>query len=162
MPTVLDTTFDQAINAANADDGERLFGERAGVHVADLHELTREITNDLDANRFGIGWWAPYPDDKRRIFISDYLLQCTHSVARNAVEAALHMLEGKAAHDASSERMAHAVRLRRVGQDTYEADDLEVPEPASLVDLLLPSSRISTSADSFARSVPRSTRSQPL
>lgn len=135
MNDALTSTFEGSIDPADADDAQRLFEQRAGVYVAAAHDLMNEIANDLDPSRFGIGWWAPHPDDKRRIFISDYLLQCATSVSNNTVEAALHLSSAHHAHAAASEQMAHAVVLRRVGPEDY-AGDVKLPKPVTLVDML--------------------------
>ncbi|MBI1859818.1 MAG: hypothetical protein HYR96_02740 [Deltaproteobacteria bacterium] len=53
------------------------------------------IDADLDTAKHGIGWWQGYSalGDKRRIFISDYLLEVVRSIEVNLIEARLHFLE---------------------------------------------------------------------
>jgi hypothetical protein len=131
----LESTFDQPIAPKDAADAERLFEQRASVHVAAAHELLHEIASDLDPQNCGIGWWAPYPDDKRRIFIADYLVQCASSVVGNLVEAALHVLEAESAHKAVSAQMAHSLKVAGRGATGYNLE-FAFPPATSLTDLL--------------------------
>jgi hypothetical protein len=136
MSTELDATFDVPIDPDTAEQAEVLFEKHAGVYVESLSELEREIVGDLDPRQFGIGWWAPALGDKRRIFLSDYLVQCVRSVGTNMVEAALHLLEANAAHSRASASMAHAVVVQQIAPGTFRAVGLDVPQMASLRDLL--------------------------
>jgi len=136
MSGVLESIFDGPIDPADATEAQCLFEQRAGIYVGAAHDLANDIASDLDPARFGIGWWAPHPDDRRRVFISDYLFQCANSVSNNSAEAALHLSLAEAAHDATNARMAHAVVLRKVGPEAYVPHAVETPKPTSLVDLL--------------------------
>jgi hypothetical protein len=55
-----------------------------------VRELVDDIRADMCRERYGIGWWAPHPGTKRRILISDHLVQCAASIETNLVEARLH------------------------------------------------------------------------
>jgi hypothetical protein len=55
--------------------------EVLGLNLTTVRELAAELRGDLDPNRLGIGWWSPHPDDKRRILISDYLVQSANGKA---------------------------------------------------------------------------------
>lgn len=136
MNKALNTLFADAIDPTDAREAEKLFEQRAGVYVGSVHELADEIAGDLDSTQFGIGWWAPHPDDRRRIFISDYLLQCVNSVSNNAVEASLHLMSAQHAHEAVSSQMAHSVVMRPIGQGQFVPHDFAVPQPTTLADLL--------------------------
>jgi hypothetical protein len=107
--------FDQPIDASmSAEQADRLLEERLGVHVPAARTLSEEVVADLDAHRHGVGWWAPHPDDKRRIFISDYLVQLVWSFPQNLVEAALHLMEVETNQERSSDRSKHVVVLKGV------------------------------------------------
>jgi hypothetical protein len=131
----LETTLDYAIGTSNVEEAQGVLEQRLGVHCDAAHALTDEIVNDLDPQVCGIQWWAPHPDDKRRIFISDYLAQCTTGMCTNLVEAALHLLEAEAAHEAENHRMAHAVSMRRIGPAEYQPQ-FTLPRHTSTADLV--------------------------
>lgn len=135
MRRPLESTFDQPIAPTDAADAGRLFEQRASVYVAAAHELLREVASDLDPQNCGIGWWAPYPDDKRRIFIGDYLVQCASSVLDNLVEAALHVLEAKSAHEAVSAQMTHSLKVAGPGPTGYRLG-FTLPVATSTADVL--------------------------
>src|SRR5436190_23200612 len=74
-------------------DRDFRFAAALGVASPEVKTLHREILNDLNPERCGVGWWAPHPGTIRRILISDHLLLCAMSVQTNLVEAELHLLE---------------------------------------------------------------------
>jgi len=106
------------------------FAAAIGVATPNVAALAEEILNDLDPERLGIGWWAPYPGTSRRILISDQLYLCATNVATNIIEAKLHLLEALDAGDRQEARVRGAVRLSRAGvsfalpESTCPADDL--------------------------------------
>lgn len=72
---------------------EGRFANALGLTIQEVTMLQEAIFSDLDAQELGIGWWAPYPDDARRILISDHLYLCVTSVHTNLIEAKLHLFE---------------------------------------------------------------------
>jgi hypothetical protein len=118
-------------------DGEaaaRHLEEILGLKTEAVRTLVAELQGDLDPTRFGIGWWHPYPDDKRRILISDHLIQCTNAIIINLSDAALHYLEYLGAcqrEDQLVERMLGADGTLRYPKPSSPADLL----PARLMDL---------------------------
>jgi len=79
--------------AARDRPREQLWADAVGIEVPHLRALVREVNNDLDEKAFGVRWWNPQVDTRRRILIGDYLFQCTKSLEINLVEASLHRLE---------------------------------------------------------------------
>jgi len=93
-------------------DGEaaaRHLEEIVGLDLKAVRELASELRGDLDPTRFGIGWWSPDPDDKRRILISDYLVQSANGIVINQMNAALHFLEYLDSFEQIENRVAHAM-----------------------------------------------------
>ena len=71
MPEVLDRL---QIPYPLADENrEGRFASAVGVLIPAVITLYDEILGDLDPDRLGVGWWAPHPDEARRILISDHL-----------------------------------------------------------------------------------------
>jgi hypothetical protein len=106
----VDSDFDYPIDASlSAEETDRLLEERLGTYVPAARTISTEVFADLDSHKHGIGWWAPHPDDKRRIFLSDYLAQLVVSFPVNLVEAALHMREVEVNQEESSAQVRHAV-----------------------------------------------------
>ena len=70
-------------------------GPALGLDLASVQGLGNEIVADLDATRFGIGWWTAYPDldRKTRILLSDHLIACARAVPTNLIEARIDRLE---------------------------------------------------------------------
>jgi len=64
--------------------------ERLSVPTPHIRALEQRIFEDLDPERFGIGWWEGQLDPPQRILIADQLLLDTSSVPINLVEATLH------------------------------------------------------------------------
>ena len=135
MRKPLESAFDQPIDPTDGAQATRLFEQRAGVFVGAAHDLAKEIGNDLDSQKCGIGWWAPFPDDKRRIFIADYLFQCASSVTTNLVEAALHLFEMEAAFEAYSARLSHSLKIAGRNATGYKLK-FEFPRYESGADLV--------------------------
>jgi hypothetical protein len=76
-------------DARSSDD---YFETAIGAHSAPLSSLRAAIFGDLDEKVYGIGWWAPSLGPRRRILISDQLVQSAQSVQTNLAEARLHVL----------------------------------------------------------------------
>jgi hypothetical protein len=104
------SAFDHPIHAgASAEEADRLLEARLDVQVPSVRTLADQVLGDLDAQLHGIGWWAPHLDDKRRIFLSDYLVQLMWSFPQNLVEAALHLFEVETNHERVCDQIKHAV-----------------------------------------------------
>lgn len=132
----MDSIFDYPIDAAlSAEEADRVLEERLGIDVPAARTMSAEILADLDSQTHGVGWWAPYPDDKRRIFISDYLAQLMVSFPLNLAEAALHLLEVERNQDESSAQIRHAVVLGGVNVRGSQYR-VRMPPRTSLRDLL--------------------------
>ena len=101
--------------------------KRLGVLVESAHLLGAEIHADLDTTRYGIGWWAPHLGTKRRILISDYLYQSTHSIQTNLVEAAVHLLEARHAWEQQDAMVADAVTRDLDGEPKFNAPTITGP-----------------------------------
>lgn len=112
---------------ANGDMAERDLEVRLQVAAPKVWDLERELLSDLDPTNHGIGWWRPYPDDKRRILIGDHLVQSTQSIRINLIEAGLHSLEYLDSYERISQRMARVLSVDR---------GLAYPKPLSPYDLL--------------------------
>jgi hypothetical protein len=111
-------------------DGEaaaRHLEQVLGLDLKIVRELAGELQGDLDPTRFGIGWWSPYPDDKRRILISDYLVQSANGIVINQQNAAIHFLEYRGAFEQIERRIAHA---------TSTTGRFQYPKPTRPSDLL--------------------------
>jgi hypothetical protein len=78
--------------------------ERLSVPTPHIRALEQRIFEDLDPERFGIGWWEEQLDPPRRILIADQLLLDTSTVPTNLVEATVHRL--------AAERAQHELRER--------------------------------------------------
>lgn len=87
--------------------------ERIGVPTPHIRSLERLIFQDLDPERFGIGWWKEQLDPPRRILIADQLLLDTSSVPTNLVEATLHRLGAEQAWQELRARFRDHVRQGR-------------------------------------------------
>lgn len=110
-PDVLDGL---AIPYPQGDENrEGRFAIALGVLIPDAITLHEEIMGDLDPDKLGVGWWAPHPDEARRILISDHLLQCALSIQANFVEAKLHFLELEDAWHQRSELFSDSVDMRK-------------------------------------------------
>ena len=60
-------------NGLDANQCEVAFRKTIDTWLPRSQALFQEIVGDLSGDRLGIGWWAPYPDKRRRILISDHL-----------------------------------------------------------------------------------------
>lgn len=69
------------------------FADALSASVPSARALAKEVYADLDDKRLGVGWWAPYPDTRRRILISDYLYSCCENIETHLVEAKIHLME---------------------------------------------------------------------
>jgi hypothetical protein len=105
----------------------RAMHAKLGSEVATLDRLRDAVVSDLDTEKFGIGWWAPYPDTQRRILISDQLVQTLGSLQTNLDEAALHSLEAVDATEQLARRLARAI---------LPDGTAEYPAPTCLADAL--------------------------
>ncbi len=76
----------------SAADAHDHVAERLGVPTPHIRALEQRIFEDLDPERFGIGWWEGQLDPPGRILIADQLLLDTSSVPTNLIEATLHRL----------------------------------------------------------------------
>ncbi|MFQ5853515.1 MAG: hypothetical protein ACE5JU_23400, partial [Candidatus Binatia bacterium] len=102
-----------------------------GVSCPKLNALRDLVYEDLDTERLGIGWWKDHLDSRRRILISDYLLQCFDAVHENLLEAQLHLLQLPHFRRSQNRFVAGVVTLRGSGAvgaklpaRTKPADDL--------------------------------------
>ena len=94
--------------------GEARGGRLARVLQVDVpvwRQLCDDIVSGLDAQVFGVGWWAPEPGTSRRILISDHLYTCVRSVETNLIEARLHLIEAMDFWERESEFHARAVSM---------------------------------------------------
>lgn len=83
-----------------------------GVDIPSWSQLETSVTGDLATSKpFGIQWWAPHPDFRRRILISDYLVTCIRSASDNLIEAALHWFEYLDYAEQDSDFIANCVSL---------------------------------------------------
>jgi len=57
--------------------------------------LEQANLNDLDQDRYGVGWWAEYVPTRRRILIGDQLYLAAAAIETNLSEAKLHLLEAE-------------------------------------------------------------------
>lgn len=89
-------------------DHERL-ARALGARAAAARDLTLAIAADLDADRYGIGWWAPHPGTIRRILISDYLYLSSDSISTNLLEAKFHLAEARSAAEDEERRWTSSV-----------------------------------------------------
>jgi hypothetical protein len=94
------------------ENREGRFAIALGVLIPDAITLHEELIGDLDPDKLGVGWWAPYPDEARRMLISDHLLQCALSIQINLVEAKLHFLELEDAWRQRSDLFSDSVDMR--------------------------------------------------
>lgn len=95
------------------DDGrspDDWFAEQLGVQIESARLLVSQLVMDLDSSTLGLHWMAPQPGTRRRILISDHILQCAASVETNVVEAELHRLELADASERDSDRFVGAVQ----------------------------------------------------
>ena len=92
---------------------EGRFARALGLSIQEVTSLQDDIFSDLDEDKLGIGWWAPYPDDARRILISDHLYMCVTSIHTNLIEAKLHFLELEHAWQQHSELFADTLARQR-------------------------------------------------
>jgi hypothetical protein len=97
--------YDQAIST------EDRFALALGIDCSVIRILFDEIFQDLDEQRYGVGWWAPHPGTSRRILISDYLLQCVESIRTNLIEARRHLMEASDWQERESDFVANAAKL---------------------------------------------------
>jgi hypothetical protein len=104
----------ERLSAPYPVDGDRntQFAEAIGAFVRAAAELYREVLGDLDADRLGVGWWAPHPGASRRILISDHLVLCASSVQTNLMEAKLHLLEFTDVSQQRSNLLADRIQVR--------------------------------------------------
>lgn len=71
--------------------GHYEFAEPLGVHLSNTQKLYSLLFASLDEENYGIGWWQCYTDldFKRRILISDQLIQSLQAIQVNCIEARL-------------------------------------------------------------------------
>lgn len=73
-------------------DATYIILHRLGWPLDALWQLERQMLDDLDPERFGIGWWIGHiPDARTRILISDHLVDGVVDVAINLLEAHVHL-----------------------------------------------------------------------
>ncbi len=90
-------------------------GSALGLPLATLRQLTETVFQDLDAKRFGIGWWQ-VPNEtqlqlQQRILISDYLIDALQGVESHLVDVRLHFLELQDAWDQEGELIKGAIQV---------------------------------------------------
>lgn len=84
-----------------------------GLPLRECKELETLVLGDLvEHSPYGIGWWAPHPDTRRRILIADQLYACVTSVSANMAEAVLHWFEYQDYAERDSERFADIIQIR--------------------------------------------------
>jgi hypothetical protein len=119
--------FEEERDYQDGEAAARHLEEVLGLDLKTVRELADELRGDLDPTRLGIGWWSPYPDDKRRILISDYLVQSANGIVINQQNAAIHFLEYRGAFEQIEKRVAHA---------TSASGTFQYPKPTRPSDLL--------------------------
>lgn len=77
--------------------------------------LARSILDDLDTERFGVGWWVGHVPTKRRILISDQLHLAIATIETNLIEARLHLLEAVDYFEQASRQSSLTVTLGPAG-----------------------------------------------
>ncbi len=109
-----------------------------GADSPELQRLRVAVLSDRDTENFGIGWWKDYLDVRRRILISDYLLQCLEAVHENFLEARLHLLQLPYFRRTLNKFVAGIVSVTKAGsikpkfpRSTKPADDL----PSAMIKL---------------------------
>lgn len=63
------------------------------VKAPSTASLAKCVLDDLDTEKYGVGWWVGHVATKRRILISDQLQLAVATIETNLVEARLHLLE---------------------------------------------------------------------
>jgi hypothetical protein len=93
--------------------GHYEFAEPLGVQLPRIQELHKIIFDSLDEKKYGIGWWETYADldFKRRILISDHLIQSLPAIQTNCIEAKLSALELYDYWDQQTHQIKDAVKV---------------------------------------------------
>jgi hypothetical protein len=102
----------ERLSGRYVDDGrspDDWFAEALGVQIDSARGLVSRLVADFDSSTLGIRWMAPGPGTRRRILISDHILQCAASIETNLIEAELHRLELTDAVERDSDRYVGAV-----------------------------------------------------
>lgn len=100
--------------SSGADERPNGLARALGVDIPGWSKLDTAVTGDLAASEpFGIRWWNPYPDLRRRLLIGDYLVNCIRSTGDNLIEAALHWFEYLDNSEQESDFIGNCVVLER-------------------------------------------------
>src|SRR5262245_44478702 len=91
------------------------FGSAIGLPLTRLRQLSDAVYRDLDARRFGVGWWQTPNESQlqlqQRILVSDYLIDAIQGVESNLVDVRLHFLELQDAWDQEGEFIKGAIQV---------------------------------------------------
>jgi hypothetical protein len=117
--------------AQPASEPGKVFRSALGLPLPESTQLREMVLQDLDPDKFGIGWWQSDAGTKRRILISDHLVQCLITLETNLVEARLHLLEVLGCMEDEARFLADAVVLDPMGRPT-----IRLPAPRNAVDEL--------------------------
>lgn len=105
---------------------DQQFAVRLGVGTPSIDGLAAAVLADLSPELFGVGWWAPGLDARRRILAGDHLYVCLSSIGTNLVEAKLHLLEALDVWQQEAQRLSTSIR---VGPDNRPRLDQAVQAP---------------------------------
>jgi hypothetical protein len=109
------------------EDPESAIARAMGIEISSVSSLAREIVDDLDGTKGGIGWWTGSGmSGENRVIVSDYLVAVVRSLTTNLIEANLHLGESVEAWD--------DIEFR--ARDQMNASGTPVPIPRSPEDLL--------------------------
>ncbi|MBV8758737.1 MAG: hypothetical protein JO257_15730 [Deltaproteobacteria bacterium] len=103
------------------------FDRALGIFVPAVNALVAAIDSDMDVTVHGVRWWVGHPiGDKRRILISDHLIESVRSIEKNLVDAKLHELSLAHFDAREAHQMRHLVTVQR-GQIKMEFPKRETP-----------------------------------
>lgn len=113
---------------------ERLFTKAVGIEIPSVFALAAAIDADMDLVANGIGWWVGHPvGDRRRILISDHLLECVRSIEKNLVDAQMHRLALQHCQSLEDKLFVNAGHIRRDRWGNQQAE-VALPVRASPVE----------------------------
>lgn len=98
--------------SSGTDERSNGLARALDVDIPSWSHLETAVTGDLATSKpFGIRWWNPHPDLRRRLLIGDYLVNCIRSTGDNLIEAALHWFEYLDNSEQDSDFIANCVAL---------------------------------------------------
>jgi hypothetical protein len=112
------------------DPPDKSLRRRLNVDCPRTDDLVAAVLGDLDPKVFGVGWWAPHLESKRRILIADVLIQALSSIGANLIETRLHTLELADWCERESAKMADAIVI----DESSGEPRVRHPRPISPID----------------------------